>query len=472
MTQLADGKLSVAGSKSAENNIGQATQRKLSRVQCQPSLSKWRITVSFADAKDAKTSLPCLAFYLAVFLNCPLAALGQLPDPDSDVYRCSSNVTGKRRKCEGGLVVPLWPPADTSQLTAADTTGRAIVFLLSLIYLFLGVSIVADRFMAAIEVITSKEKVLVYRKPNGEEASTTVRVWNETVSNLTLMALGSSAPEIMLSVIEVMRKGFRAGELGPSTIVGSASFNLFIIIAICMYVIPDNETRRIKHPRVFFVTAVWSIFAYIWLYIILSVSSYGVVEIWEGVVTFLFFPILVVLAWIADRRLLIYKYMHKRYRMHNKKIIVETEADGELEENQANGATVLNMEDIGENKYDEDGVDEPTVRLVNGMEIEDPETNRKMMIQLMRDLRKKHPDADMNELARLASAESLSKQTKSRAFYRIQATRMMTGAGNILNKGRGDPAKSVSCRVMVIPAFLSFQFFLLSCITLHLDLKC
>lgn len=29
-------------------------------------------------------------------------------------------------------------------------------------------------------------------------------MWNETVSNLTLMALGSSAPEILLSVIEVM----------------------------------------------------------------------------------------------------------------------------------------------------------------------------------------------------------------------------------------------------------------------------
>ena len=35
-----------------------------------------------------------------------------------------------------------------------------------------------------------------------------VKVWNETVANLTLMALGSSAPEIMLSVIEIWAKGF------------------------------------------------------------------------------------------------------------------------------------------------------------------------------------------------------------------------------------------------------------------------
>lgn len=39
--------------------------------------------------------------------------------------------------------------------------------------------------------------------PNGETTVATVRIWNETVSNLTLMALGSSAPEILLSVIEV-----------------------------------------------------------------------------------------------------------------------------------------------------------------------------------------------------------------------------------------------------------------------------
>lgn len=50
------------------------------------------------------------------------------------------------------------------------------------------------------------------------------------------MALGSSAPEILLSVIEICGNNFEAGELGPSTIVGSAAFNLFIIIAVCIMV--------------------------------------------------------------------------------------------------------------------------------------------------------------------------------------------------------------------------------------------
>uniref|UniRef100_H2YTJ1 Calx-beta domain-containing protein n=1 Tax=Ciona savignyi TaxID=51511 RepID=H2YTJ1_CIOSA len=350
-------------------------------------------------------------------------------------------------KCVRGVLLPLWPPAEITRITVADQVGRAIVYLVALIYLFLGVSIVADRFMASIEVITSKEKIVVYRRSDGEEATTTVRIWNETVSNLTLMALGSSAPEIMLSVIEIIGKKFRAGDLGPSTIVGSASFNLFIIIAICMYVIPDGETRKVKHPRVFFITATWSILAYVWMYIILAVSSYGVVEIWEGVLTFLFFPMLVVLAWIADRRLLVYKYMYKRYRARRQNIIVETEGSALDEDENHDGATMLNMVNL------EDGTNglqaDPQVYATDPL-IGDPESSRKAMVRIMRELRKTHPDADMAELARLASVEALSNQPKSRAFYRIQATRKMTGAGNILNKGKPDQAKTSDNLSMVL----------------------
>lgn len=55
------------------------------------------------------------------------------------------------------------------------------------------------------------------------------------------MALGSSAPEILLSLIETISLGFEAGELGPGTIVGSAAFNLHVIIAICVLAIPRMD---------------------------------------------------------------------------------------------------------------------------------------------------------------------------------------------------------------------------------------
>ena len=72
------------------------------------------------------------------------------------------------------------------------------------------------------------------RESGKEYDEVEVRFWNDTVANLTLMALGSSAPEILLSIIEIVGNNFEAGELGPGTIVGSAAFNLFVIIAVCV----------------------------------------------------------------------------------------------------------------------------------------------------------------------------------------------------------------------------------------------
>ncbi|KJH46122.1 Sodium/calcium exchanger protein [Dictyocaulus viviparus] len=148
-------------------------------------------------------------------------------------------------------------------LTPGDKILRGLIYFVVIAYCFLGVSIVADRFMSSIEVITSMERKIVVKRPGLDPIEVQVRIWNDTVSNLTLMALGSSAPEILLSIIEVIAKKFEAGDLGPNTIVGSAAFNLFMIIAICVIVIPPGEVRRQKHLDVFFVTASWLVFIYL-----------------------------------------------------------------------------------------------------------------------------------------------------------------------------------------------------------------
>ncbi len=133
-------------------------------------------------------------------------------------------------------------------------------------------------------------------------------MWNGTVANLTLMALGSSAPEILLSVIEIVFNDFQAGELGPGTIVGSAAFNLLAISAVCIVSIPKGETRRIVQIIVFAVTATFSIFAYIWLLVILQWNTKDQVDLWEAVLTLLFFPILVLVAYAADKGWLNYLF--------------------------------------------------------------------------------------------------------------------------------------------------------------------
>ncbi|KAG8001746.1 Sodium/calcium exchanger 3 [Nibea albiflora] len=74
-------------------------------------------------------------------------------------------------------------------------------------YMFLGVSIIADRFMASIEVITSQ-----------------------------------------------------------------AAFNMFVIIGICVWTIPNGESRKIKHPGVLHHRLLEHL-RYIWLYLILSVMT-------------------------------------------------------------------------------------------------------------------------------------------------------------------------------------------------------
>lgn len=317
---------------------------------------------------------------------------------------------------EDGLFLKVWTPQ--LGISVGDRFARGSCYFFAMIYLFIGVSIVSDRFMAAIEVITSKEKEVKVKKPNGEVQIIVVRVWNETVANLTLMALGSSAPEILLSVIEMFAKNFEAGDLGPGTIVGSAAYNLFVIIAICVLVIPAGEVRKIKHLRVFFVTATWSVFAYVWLYLILDVISPNVVDIWEGVVTFMFFPATVGTAYIAERRLLIYKYIGKRYRMNKRGMMIQTEA---------NDPTLEMNNHLDDNfKALEDGANTEDVR--------DFEESRRDYITTLKELRKKYPQHDLEQLEILAHEQIMNKGPKSRAFYRIQATRKMMGSGNIMRK--------------------------------------
>ena len=148
-----------------------------------------------------------------------------------EIDKCSADI---------GIILPLffegtWP-----------REARATLYLIGLLYSFLGVQIIADVFMCSIEKITSKTKQIhIASSKEDEPEIIEVPVWNGTVANLTLMALGSSAPEILLSCIEIIKNKFEAGELGPGTIVGSAAFNLLVISAVCIIGIPKGETRRI-----------------------------------------------------------------------------------------------------------------------------------------------------------------------------------------------------------------------------------
>ena len=216
------------------------------------------------------------------------------PSPDD-------NIPDSKGTCVGGMFLPFVP--------GEFLWGRGahiVIFALLLIWSFLGVAIIADVFMAAIEVITSKKrKVTVMRTDsNGAQVPSEIEflVWNETVANLTLMALGSSAPEILLSVLETLgtlQKDTTPGGLGPGTIVGSAAFNLLAILSICVTAIPKGEVRKIKNVETHTVSAIYSVFAYVWLFLCVKDNT---ITIAEAVITFMLFPLLVVHMYFTEKR--------------------------------------------------------------------------------------------------------------------------------------------------------------------------
>lgn len=152
--------------------------------------------------------------------------------------------------------------------------------------------------MEAIEVICSNTEQIEVVDKNEKRYIYEVPIWNPTVANLTLMALGSSAPEILLSVIETVTSlgSESPGELGVFSIVGSAAFNLLVISGVSILCV--DEIKPIYDLGVFAITALFSLFAYIWMYLALED---GIVDVTEAWLTLSFFFILVILAYMADR---------------------------------------------------------------------------------------------------------------------------------------------------------------------------
>ncbi|XP_062850937.1 sodium/calcium exchanger 3 isoform X6 [Trichomycterus rosablanca] len=128
------------------------------------------------------------------------------------------------------------------------------------------------------------------------------------------------------------------------------------------------------------------------------------------------------------------KFTHKTYRTDKHRgVIIETEGD------RSKG---IEMDGKIANSHSHflDGACAAS-NLMGLMEGKEMDESRREMIRILKDLKQKHPEKDLDQLVEMANYYALSHQQKSRAFYRIQATRMMTGAGNILKKHVADQAK-------------------------------
>lgn len=317
----------------------------------------------------------------------------------------ANNGTLDSYTCSDALLLPL-----VNEFTWS-IEARALLYFLGLLYCFMGIAIIADIFMGAIEKITSTTRKVHLSRGAGQEPEVIeVRIWNDTVANLTLMALGSSAPEILLSIIEIIGNDFQSGNLGPGTIVGSAAFNLMSITAVCIACIPGtSQVRKIKGTKVFALTTVFSLLAYFWLIFVLLGNSKDEVEVWEAVVTFLLFPTLVYLAYVTDKGL---PWTSKSSSNANRV--------GDVTENgkQIELGNVHPEAMVGGLTLTKDG------RL-------DPDELAKWVRHAMRS------GLTGEDAAKLAAYKLVSSKEHSRAWYRIGATRMFSGSKKtkpVLNK--------------------------------------
>jgi len=114
------------------------------------------------------------------------------------------------------------------------------------------------------------------------------------------LSLGSSAPEILLSIIEQLKTlGEPAAVLGTASIVGAGAFNLLVISGIS--IVSVDEPKKIYDVGVYACTATFSLLAYFWMFVVLSINTPGLVTSNEAYLTLGFMVVLVTIAFSLDK---------------------------------------------------------------------------------------------------------------------------------------------------------------------------
>ncbi|KAK8950798.1 Magnesium/proton exchanger [Platanthera zijinensis] len=182
---------------------------------------------------------------------------------------------------------------------------RVFLYFSALGYCFIGLSVITARFFRSMEKIVKQTREITKIDPyTNTKVIEHERVWNYAIADISLLAFGTSFPQISLATIDAIRNigQLNAGGLGPSTLVGSAAFDLFPIHAVCVIAPKMGELKKISDIGVWLVELFWSFWAYIWLYIILEVWSPKVITIWEASLTVVQFFLLLLHAYAQDKR--------------------------------------------------------------------------------------------------------------------------------------------------------------------------
>ncbi|GMH41821.1 hypothetical protein BSKO_09731 [Bryopsis sp. KO-2023] len=144
--------------------------------------------------------------------------------------------------------------------------GGVALYFVGTLYLFLGIAIICDDFfVSSLETISTKLNL------------------SEDVAGATFMAAGSSAPELFSSLVSLTNDN-ASNEIGIGTIVGSAVFNILVIIGVTAIFAGRTlylDWKPLLRDVVFYSAAIFSIIFIFanekvhWWEGLLSVAAYG-----------------------------------------------------------------------------------------------------------------------------------------------------------------------------------------------------
>lgn len=129
---------------------------------------------------------------------------------------------------------------------------------------------------------------------------------------------------------------------------------------------------------------------------ILSLISVDSVELWEAILTFLFFPLTVITSYITDKKYIIMLYKKFAEKSHKRPFTVETMNIGN-----------------------------------NGLDLDEIEHQRHHYMQIFKELREKYPEASIDDVVECTKKEIFNRAPKSYAYHRINAMKKLTGSGDM-----------------------------------------
>ena len=150
------------------------------------------------------------------------------------------------------------------------TTITSLLVIIVAIYIL---SVITDKFF-----VTSLDQIS--------------RAWNipSDVAGASLMAMGSSAPELSIAILALFKEGGAHSDVGIGTIVGSAVFNILVITGISAIIRDAKVTLpSVIRDTVFYLISIGALLYAFWDGEITLTESFLFIALYAGYIGFLFF---------------------------------------------------------------------------------------------------------------------------------------------------------------------------------------